>query len=295
MSIDAIIPVYKPDRRLYRCINMLMRQEKKIRHIYIMLTKSDELDAKALSSILKKRITGSSSDITIVEIEKSNFKHGGTRHKGACISDADYLLFMTQDAVPCDEYLTMNLYEAFENKDTAVAYARQIPYGNAGEVEAFSRSFNYSETSVRKSREDIERLGIKTFFCSNVCAMYSKRIYDELDGFDRKADFNEDMIFAYKAVINDYCIEYISNACVFHSHNLSLKEQFYRNRQIAISQRKNKEIFGMINSESEGIRYLKTGVRYFAGNKRYFALLDLIVESAVRYMGFFIGKRSRTE
>ena len=52
----------------------------------------------------------------VVPIEKKDFDHGGTRNKGAALSKADYMLFMTQDAVPVDAYLIENLVQAMEKR-----------------------------------------------------------------------------------------------------------------------------------------------------------------------------------
>ncbi len=63
-------------------------------------------------------------------------------------------------------------------------------------VEAYTRIFNYPKESRIKSKEDLPKLGIKTFFCSNVCAAYRKSEYNALGGFPLHTIFNEDMIFA---------------------------------------------------------------------------------------------------
>ena len=54
--------------------------------------------------------------------------------------------------------------------------------------------------------------GIKTFFCSNVCAAYRREIYEELGGFVRHTIFNEDMIYAAKAVEAGYSVAYAADA-----------------------------------------------------------------------------------
>ena len=61
--------------------------------------------------------------------------------------------------------------------------------------------------------------GIKTYFCSNVCAAYKKSIYEEIGGFVKKANFNEDMIYAGWMVKKGYGVAYVSEASVYHSHN----------------------------------------------------------------------------
>ena len=58
----------------------------------------------------------------------------------------------------------------------------------------------------------LRRLGIKTFFCSNVCAAYRREIYEELGGFVKHTIFNEDMIYAAKAVEAGYAIAYAADA-----------------------------------------------------------------------------------
>ena len=49
------------------------------------------------------------------------------------------------------------------------------------------------------------------------------------------------MLYAYKAIHNNYKIYYNNKAMVYHSHNFSYIEQFKRNFAIAKSQKQNKE------------------------------------------------------
>ena len=140
-------------------------------------------------------------------ITKEEFDHGGTRHLGTTFSGADYLLFLTQDAEPANDKLVENLVQAFLQDDSIkAAYGRQLPNATCREIEKYTRSFNYPAESRVKSRDDLKTLGIKTFFCSNVCAMYEKAAYDRLGGFIRRTIFNEDMIYAGGLIKNDYKI-----------------------------------------------------------------------------------------
>ena len=79
-----------------------------------------------------------------------------------------------------------------------------------------------------KTIEDVDKLGIKTFFCSNVCAAYKKSVYKELGGFVPRAIFNEDMILAGTMIKAGYGIAYAADAKVIHSHNYSGRQQFHR-------------------------------------------------------------------
>lgn len=151
---------------------------------------------------------------------------------------------MTHDAVPADRKLVGNLIKALESgPDIAAAYARQLPFEDCSLMEKYTRAFNYPAESRIKSAADLEELGIKTFFCSNVCAAYDTAIYRSLGGFIKKTIFNEDMIYAAKAVENGYRFAYAADARVFHSHNYTAVEQLHRNFDLAVSQADHPEVF----------------------------------------------------
>ena len=112
---------------------------------------------------------------------------------------------MTDDAVPADERLIEHLAAAFDKRgpggeSVIMAYARQLPDKDCAMAERFTRSFNYPEDSCIKTKEDLGRMGIKTFFASNVCCAYDREKFWFQGGFIQKTIFNEDMIFAGKAV-----------------------------------------------------------------------------------------------
>ncbi|MCU6429181.1 glycosyltransferase family 2 protein, partial [Enterobacter sichuanensis] len=121
----------------------------------------------------------------------------------------------------------------------------------------YTRSFNYGDKSVVKSKEDLPVLGIKTFFCSNVCAAYRRELYAALGGFEKHTIFNEDMIMAGKMIKSGREIAYVAEAMVYHSHNYGNMMQFKRNFDLAVSQADHPQIFSMASSESEGMRMVK--------------------------------------
>ena len=197
---------------------------------------------------------------------------------------------MTQDAVPADNDLIKHLTEALASTaNAAVSYARQLPAARCREIERYTRSFNYPEKSAVKSIADIDQLGIKTFFCSNVCAAYNRKVFDILGGFVLQAIFNEDMIYAAKAVKHNYKIVYAANAQVIHSHNYTCMQQFRRNFDLGVSQAQHPEIFAGVSSQSEGIRLVKQTARHLAKIKKKRQIPYLIVSSAYKYLGYQFG------
>lgn len=284
MKIDVIIPVYRPTEKLHKVLYRLCRQTHLPEQIILLHTRDGiKLDV----SVCKDRVS-----VTEIPILEKEFDHGRTREQGIWMSDADIVVMMTQDAVPADPFLLEKLSEVLnEHPDAVVAYARQIPNQNCGLLEKYTRVFNYPPKSQIKSQKDLPKLGIKTYFCSNVCAAYKKSIYEEIGGFVKKAIFNEDMIYAGTMAKRGYGIAYVADACVIHSHNYSCRQQFHRNFDLGVSQADHPEIFEGVPSEGEGLRLVKKSLAYLIKTGHIWLVPKLAGQSGFKYMGYFLGKR----
>lgn len=286
-KVDVIIPVYRPDEKLERLIEKLKIQTMKPAHILFLQTMVGDSEDERVEEVLKR-----AENMKIIPVDKDEFDHGGTRNQGASLSEEEYMLFMTQDAVPEDEYLIENMYRHITSEEKiATAYARQTPGEAAGVIESYTRMFNYPEESSVKSSDDLKRLGIKTYFCSNACAMYKKSVYEELGGFVTETIFNEDMIFASRVIGAGYKIAYAADARVVHSHKYTYREQLTRNFDLGVSQRQYREIFESIKSESEGIRLIKDTIRHLVRCGKWYLIPDLIFQSGFKFIGYRLGLR----
>ncbi len=199
-------------------------------------------------------------------------------------------MMMTQDAVPADDYLLERLLLALKEEDCALSYARQAAPLNSTVVEQYTRMFNYPNISAVKTKEDLPRLGIKTYFCSDVCAAYKRAAYNEVGGFVEKTIFSEDTIIASRLIGAGYRIAYVAEAKVYHSHNYSLLEQLKRNFDLGVSHTQYQEIFDRVPAEGEGMRLVKDTFFYLVGQKRYLDILDLIFQSGAKFLGYQLGK-----
>ncbi|MBO4373669.1 MAG: glycosyltransferase [Lachnospiraceae bacterium] len=282
--VDIAIPVYHPDDNFADVIRKLEFQD--IRPCRIILIHTVDEGAADLEDL-----TSEFENVEIHTIKKEDFDHGKTRNKAASYSDAPYLIFMTMDAIPADPHLVSNLLKPMAEKNVAVSYARQLPKEGCAALEKINRSFNYPDSDIKKGKEDLERLGVKTFFCSNACACYNREVFDLLGGFVDETIFNEDMIYASKAVKAGYYIYYTAKACVYHSHNYSLSEQYHRNFDLGVSQAEHPEVFEGISSESEGMKLVRKTILSLAREKKLYLLPGFILFCAARYLGFRKGKR----
>lgn len=288
-TVDVIIPVYKPGRGFLTLLEKLQSQTAPVHQIIIMNTEQKYFDA-----LFSGTSPATDRHNMIVEhLSKSEFDHGHTRNRGVRLSDADVFLMMTQDAIPADAFLVERLLAALEQEKTAAAYARQLSGRDSGETERYVRQFNYPEQSRVKTREDLPKLGIKTFFCSNVCAAYDRKIFDALGGFVDRAIFNEDMLFAAKAVEAGYGIAYAADAKVYHSHDYTHRQQFHRNFDLGVSQADHPEVFAKYPSESEGIRLVKSMAAHLWKKGMWNKIPHVIIQSGFKYAGYLCGKHYR--
>ena len=287
---DVIIPTFKPGDKLEKLLRRLLEQSVPVDRVIIMNTEEKYWDAERFESLFE----GEDTKLTVCHIRQSEFDHGRTRHEGILKSDADVCICMTHDCVPYDRNLVKELLEALDASErVAAAYARQLPAADCGVIERYTRDFNYPAVSRLKGKEDEDELGIKTYFCSNVCAAYRRDIYLKLGGFTKKTIFNEDMIYAGGLIKAGYAIAYAADARVIHSHNYSGIEQFHRNFDLAVSQADHPEIFDGVASEGEGIRLVKKTAAHCLQIGKPWLIVTLVWQSGWKFLGYRMGKRYR--
>lgn len=282
LTADVLIPVYRPGKEFAELLKRLSMQSCPIRKIIIMNTEK---------AFFPEEVARTYENLEIHHLTKAEFDHGGTRDKGIRKSSADIVICMTQDAVPADRHLIGRLLEAFDDPEVWAAYARQIPRKDCSEVERYTRSFNYPEKSCVKGQEDLEKLGVKTYFCSNVCAAWRRGTYLEQRGFEKRTIFNEDMILAGKLVQAGGKIAYCADAQVIHSHNYSAWAQFQRYFDLAVSQVMHPEVFQNVSSESEGMRLVKKSMLHCMRIGKPWLIFTIVMQNAGKLLGYKIGQR----
>ena len=281
MTVTVIVPTYKPDGKFFQLMNMLKRQTCKADHILIMNTEERYWKNSFMEGL---------DNWEVHHLSRAAFDHGKTRGEGAKLADTEILVYFTQDAVPADEKLLENLLKPFHNPQVGAAYARQLPAEDCKIIERYTRSFNYPDTSRIKTKKDIPELGIKTYFCSNVCAAYRRGVYEEMGGFVTRTIFNEDMIMAAQMIQAGYGVAYAAEARVVHSHNYGYMQQLRRNLDLAVSQEDHPEFFAAISSESEGIRLVKSTAAYLIKQGKPWLISDLLLSSGFKYLGYKAGR-----
>ncbi len=289
-TVDVIIPLYKPGKELFDLLEKLAGQTVTVQRVILMNTEEKYFTKLTYGTDFDERFKHL---VSVYHLSKREFDHGKTRCFGMGKSNADFCLMMTQDAMPANEKMVENLLEPFRDEKVAVSYARQIPAKDCRVIESYTRRFNYPDESRQKSLADLETLGIKTYFCSNVCAAYRRSVYDELGGFVKRTIFNEDMIYAAKAIKAGYKVAYTAEAEVVHSHNYTNGQQFKRNFDLGVSQAEYPEVFKNVPSEKEGKKMVSSTLKYLWSDKKKKWIPYFCMQCISKYAGYLLGKHYR--
>ena len=281
-SVSVVIPTYNAGDDLRLLLDKLLVQDYPIDKVFIIDSSSSDSTSIVASSY---------NEIELITIPKCKFNHGRTRHMGFNLCDSDIVVFLTQDAIPVDNQLIKKLVSPFKDDNIALSYGRQLPKDNARPFEVLVRNYSYPSLSETRSLEDVARLGIKAYRSSDVCAAYRSEAYYKCGGFI-KCETNEDMFMAAQFINTGYAVSYTADAVVYHSHNLTLKQQYRRNYYIGRELEKNKELLCGASDISEGKKIFKYVVSGLLNERNFSEVFSFFCDCSARYIGNKIGRNS---
>jgi rhamnosyltransferase len=226
-------------------------------------------------------------------IQRDEFNHGKTRNLCIELCDEEFVIFMTQDALPYNTDFLAYLLEPFKDKSVAATYARQIPRPEAKTLEKMDRFIKYPDSDIIQSKEAIGELGSRVYFLSNSCAAYRMSTFIELGGFPEHEIMGEDAIFAHKAISKGYKIVYASKSEIYHSHDYTFIELFKRYFDTGVYRTKTLDI-----KEVQGKRDINQGSTYAKSimieliKTRQLIIIPLFFRNLFfSFLGYFIGKK----
>ena len=225
-------------------------------------------------------------------ISKQEFSHSLVRESAAFEAIGEILVFITQDIKIVDEYWLYHLTKDIIDGKCEAAFSRQIGY-DEHKVERYTREINYPAEKRIVSKEDIDRLGLMTFFFSDASSAISKEIFIKLNGYDNKnLPTNEDMYFAYKLIMNGYRIEYAADSKIIHSHDLSFKETLKRYEDIGKFFDEN-QYLKEYSAGERGFTVLKYIAKRSIEDKKPLIIVDAIINFGARFIGMKFTKNKK--
>lgn len=280
-SVSVVIPTLNAGRQLEELLSLLRRQTLRPTEIIVVDSEStDNTVAIAESSPLTR----------VVSIRREDFNHGATRHEAFLLTSGEFVCFLTQDAVPADDqYLERLIEPMLSDASIALVSGRQLPKSDARRFEQLVREFNYPNSPSVKSLDDLPAYGIKTFFASDVCSAYRRDAYLSCGGFPQ-VNTNEDMLMAAKLVSSGYKVAYEPNARVYHSHNLSPRQQFERNQEVGMFLEEHSDDLMHASEIGEGGKLVKHVSSALIHERRIGEFLAFGIDCSARLLGNRAGR-----
>lgn len=282
MNVDIICPLYNAEKYIENLHKSILKQENvNLNNIRYILTRGKDNTEEILRKL---------DNCIYTVIEPKDFSHSLTREQEAFKSDADILVFITQDVVIEKTDWLYNLTKDIENGQVDACYSRQLCNNNS--IEKYTRESNYPSNSKIVSKEDIKELGLKTFFFSDASSAIKRETFDKLNGYDGKVfPTNEDMYIAYKLIINGYKIKYCADSEVIHSHNFTLKQQYKRYYDTGIFFKQN-DYLNKYKVNQAGGSLAKYILKRAWQDKNWNVLFKFVPNMAARFIGMKMGKLS---
>lgn len=225
-KVSIVIPSYNGGYYFKECLTMIFKQ--KFDYLYeVIVVDSGSTDGTL--EFLK------SYPIKLQQIDLKTFNHGLTRNLGIENAKGQYIVLMTQDAVPANSSWLDNILKSFQDELVAGIYCRQIP---REEADVLTKRHLSNWLTNRQDRiisfienwqtynelEPLQKLMLCTL--DNVCSCIRKSVWHKIPL--PRTYFAEDLEWGKKVIEAGYKIVYDPNAAVIHSHNRSWHYEFKR-------------------------------------------------------------------
>ena len=282
--VVLLVPTYNPGPAWDHFLDALRRQTKSPDRFVVLDSESTDGSPQAAKAL----------GHTVQTVERRHFNHGGTRQAGIeqHAPDADFAIFLTQDAILARPDALQQLLTAFDNPQVAATYGRQLPHANASPIAAHARLFNYPEHSHTVTLHDKSTKGLKTCFLSNSFSAYRLSAMRQVGGFATNLILGEDMHLAARLLLAGYAIRYQASAHVYHSHHYSPREEFGRYFDTGVLHARQTWIMDNFGGAgNEGLKFMTSEMRYLWQNAPHL-LPQAFVRSFVKLAGFKLGRSS---
>lgn len=284
MTFTVVIPTYNAGPMWEEAILAIKRQS-------VCPEKIVVIDSSSTDNTVQIAME---SGFDVHSINKANFDHGGTRSSALEYVDTEFVVFLTQDAVLNGVEDFSQLLMAFQYELVGAAYGRQIPHFDATPLAIYARENSYGNESYITTLGDEHPKGFRKAFMSNSFAAYRVSSLSGVGGFPSKLILGEDSFVAAKILASGGAVAYVADACVRHSHNYSVSEEFKRYFDIGVFHSTQgwmlEELGGV---EGEGVKFALGQLRYMCSLSNIYYMPASLLSSIAKYIGYRLGRNHR--
>lgn len=192
MDVSFIVPAYKSERTLYRCLKGILSQNQVVSYeIIVVVCCPNQNELSVLNEIKETR----NIQIISTPIRNRSF----SRNIGARAATGNFLAFIDSDVLIELNWLTNNL-PPFKNK--LVAASQGSFYFEHGNTHTYDRLYGF----VPRIDQCI-RASFGPVIVTGAC-IYRKSTFTEIGMFNTNIKWNEDLHLSVTAFYNGYALSY---------------------------------------------------------------------------------------
>jgi rhamnosyltransferase len=171
--------------------------------------------------------------VRVEQIPPEDFHHARTRNFAAALAQGEFLVFLSQDAIPAFDIWLSTLIANFKDPRVGAVYGRQLPKTESGLERRSAFAVIYGESRIVKMPMDGIGLGYKYYHFSNANSAIRKSVW-EATRFPEEFRVFEDVGIAKRILDAGWSVVYEPAAAVYHSHDFPLGTLFKRYFDIGV-------------------------------------------------------------
>ncbi|MFZ3136754.1 MAG: glycosyltransferase [Thermodesulfovibrionales bacterium] len=277
IKVSVVIPTKNAGQDFYHVLEGI-RKQKGIQDIELVIVDSGSKDD---TLNLSKRYGAK-----ILSIDPSEFCHGRTRNYGAQFATGDYLVFLSQDAIPAGDTCFFDMICGMNNDPhIAAVTARQVPRSDA-DLFACWQIWNHYEKFLRYKEDTVISVDRKTFDSlipsdkrrvaqlDNIFSCIRRDVFNKFKFNDLK--YAEDLDLGLRLIKKGFKIGFLSSVGAIHSHN---REPLYYFKRSFVDR---KSLIHLL--EDEPLNWFDTGISSFSEMIQYVRSVYRTINNTIGYI-----------
>jgi rhamnosyltransferase len=223
-SVSVVIPTKVPPSDFEQTLQRIISQDTSNPEVIILNSGAEDLgrlEAEYHARVLK--------------VNPKTFNHGRVRNYGARIAGGEYVIFMSDDALPANRHLFSDMVKMIGGRNVAAVSARQIPRTDADLMASFSICAHYQMLRLDRDRVTpsarLDELtpDEKRRLCQidDVCSCYRRSLFLR-HKYSEHLQYAEDLDLGIRLVKRKFRLGQLFTNGVIHSHNR--KADYYLRR-----------------------------------------------------------------
>jgi rhamnosyltransferase len=175
--------------------------------------------------------------VRIEQIPAKSFHHARTRNYAASLATGEFLVFLSQDAIPASDTWLAAMLADFGDPTVGAVYGRHLPKRGSSIERNDALNTVYGEQRIVKERGNREKLGYRYYHFSDANAAIRRDVW-RATRFPEDFKVFEDLGIAERILRGGWKIVYEPRASVHHSHNHTTVGLFKRYFDIGFTMRR---------------------------------------------------------